>query len=220
MGWYSQALELFTVSPVDGKPWYTGRRGIAIFAVGVVLTVVTISLLELCVRKLASKAVKCLSGKILSGSFRVGVVGFSKQQFDESRAAEVLRDSFDRLERVAKAAGSPVDVVSGLTDCGVPALAYREAARRGFRTVGVAPACAQDERCWPCDEVVVVGRAFGDESEAFLSRIDALVCVGGGQQARREFEQFAGIKWRFDLSAPEWRTPVETSSGVEGKKDA
>lgn len=118
---------------------------------------------------------------------RIGVVGYSTQEFDRDRAREVIADQFDEIVDSADVEGTPV-VVSGLTDVGVPGLAYREAERRGWRTVGVACARADRYPWYPVDESVVRDEweEWGDESEAFLGRIDVLIRVGGGSQARAE----------------------------------
>lgn len=117
-------------------------------------------------------------------ALRIGVVGYSRECFDRGVAAALVRAALD-----AAVAGRPDGervLVAGLTDLGIPALAYREAARRGWRTAGYACARAQALRCYPVDERVVVGERWGDESAAFVAAVDVLVRVGGGPQSRRE----------------------------------
>jgi hypothetical protein len=57
-----------------------------------------------------------------------------------------------------------------------------------MRTVGVSAKQALRVRAgvYPVDERVIVGDRFGDESDAFLARIDVLIRIGGGAQSRRE----------------------------------
>ena len=77
-------------------------------------------------------------------------------------------------------------VVSGLTDIGISALAYREASKRGWKTVGVACSKAEQYGCYACDEKHIVGDNWGDESATFLGMLDAFVRVGGGKQSFTE----------------------------------
>jgi hypothetical protein len=83
-------------------------------------------------------------------------------------------------------------LVSGLTDCGVPGIAYRVATRMGLATVGISARQALRVRAglFPVDRRILVGRRFGDESAAFVAMIDALIRVGGGPQSRREAAMF------------------------------
>lgn len=124
------------------------------------------------------------------GPVRVGVVGFSRRSFDQEAARRHLRAVLERL--VARAGAARVEVVSGLTNQGVPRLAYELAAELGLRTVGVSARRALRVRAglWPVDERVIVGTDFGDESRAFVDRIDLLVRIGGGPQSRAEVELF------------------------------
>lgn len=95
------------------------------------------------------------------------------------------------LARAGVAPGE-AELVSGLTNQGVPRLAYELAAALGMRTVGVSARQALRVRAglFPVDERVIVGERFGDESAVFLARIDVLIRIGGGPQSRREAEAF------------------------------
>jgi hypothetical protein len=112
---------------------------------------------------------------------RVGVVGYSDQKFDQNSGRELIRKAFDLLDLKEK-----IEMVSGLTNVGIPAIAYEEATRRGWKTVGVACSQALDYDCFPVQEAVIVGQSWGDESEAFLDMIDLVIRVGGGRQSRKE----------------------------------
>jgi hypothetical protein len=125
-----------------------------------------------------------MDSKPPSAELQIGVTGYSAQPFDRRRAQLLLGELLDEVE--ARWPGRRYVLVSGWTDVGVPSLAYREAARRGWRTVGVACALARGQACFPVDEVLVVGERWGDESAEFLGRIDVLVRLGGGPQAHRE----------------------------------
>jgi len=77
-----------------------------------------------------------------------------------------------------------------LTDTGIPALAYREAVSRNWRTVGVACLKARQYACFPVDKTIIVGEEWGDESATFLDSLDVLIKVGGGKQAIAETNAF------------------------------
>lgn len=127
--------------------------------------------------------------------FRLGIIGFSGQAFDEGAARAILRREIGR----AALFHQDVAVVSGLTALGVPLIAYQVAGELGLLTVGVACEKAKEYECWPCDEVVIVGEDWGDESETFLSSINYLLKVGGGKQSVAEFARFTGGKEEFSL---------------------
>jgi hypothetical protein len=114
--------------------------------------------------------------------FRVGVCGFSDKKFDKEKALEYLKEAFDSLSK----GKSNITLVSGLTDLGVPGIAYKEAKKRKYKTVGIACKKASDYKCFDCDEIHLIGDNWGDESETFLDSIDALVRVGGGKQSLEE----------------------------------
>lgn len=112
---------------------------------------------------------------------RVGVVGYSNQDFDSKAALSLIQRAFDDLDPAAD-----IEVVSGLTDLGIPALAYEEAVRRGWKTTGIACAKAFDYPCFPVDDVIIQGDHWGDESPVFLRLIDLLIRIGGGTQSHFE----------------------------------
>ena len=122
----------------------------------------------------------------------IGVIGFSRSQFDQDDARAKLRECVDEV--LARSGVTPADaeLVSGLTNQGVPRLAYELATALGMRTVGVSARQALRVRAgvFPVDEKVIVGARFGDESTTFLARIDVLIRIGGGPQSRREAEAF------------------------------
>lgn len=117
-------------------------------------------------------------------ALRIGVVGYSRPCFDATEAARLVAAALDATGTLRP--GAPRVLVAGLTDVGVPAIAYREAVRRGWRTAGYACSLAVGLPCFPVDERVLVGRAWGDESAAFVAAVEVLIRVGGGPQSRRE----------------------------------
>lgn len=118
---------------------------------------------------------------------RIGVVGYGPQtKFDEEEARRMIVEAYDLIEvenpRTFKA------VVSGLTDVGVPAIAYREAVRRGWRTVGIACKKALEYPLYPVDQKKIMGDDWGEESPLFLLFVHAIVRIGGGRQSIAETE--------------------------------
>ena len=118
---------------------------------------------------------------------RIGVIGYSAQKFNELTARAYINDTFNLLKEHF---GENTDfhVYSGLTNLGIPKLAYENAVDRNWKTVGFAAKCAEEYEWFPCDSHFIVGENWGDESEAFLENIDILVKIGGGNQSQREME--------------------------------
>lgn len=114
---------------------------------------------------------------------RIGVVG-SEDNFDKSQAKEMILEAFDKL--ALQHPTRTIIIVSGLTNCGVPALAYGEAVKRNWKTVGIACSREKEHDCFPVDERIIEGEEWGDESSTFLDNIDVLVRIGGGKQSREE----------------------------------
>lgn len=115
---------------------------------------------------------------------RIGVVGYSGQNFDEDEARVMLDKAFAKFD--FEYDPESVEIVSGLTSLGIPKLAYELATHLGYLTRGVACKLANNYECFPCDIVEIIGDNWGDESEHFLATIDVLVRVGGGPQTMAE----------------------------------
>ena len=131
---------------------------------------------------------------------RIGVVGYSGGKFDETIGKALVRIGLDLFEKMHE--GEEFSVVSGLTDMGIPAIAYRVADEKGWKTVGIACSKADDNPCYDVDERVIEGDDWGDESETFLNSIDVLLRVGGGKQSLDETERAKGKGldvFEFDL---------------------
>lgn len=130
---------------------------------------------------------------------RVGVIGYSGQPFDYTLGRELIQDVFDLLSTFGT-----IEIVSGLTRLGIPAIAYEEAVKRGWKTVGVACPKAFEYDCFPVDETVIIGANWGDESQTFLNMVDLVVRVGGGKQSYEE-AQLAKLQGKevleFELAA-------------------
>lgn len=117
--------------------------------------------------------------------FRIGVIGYSSQAFDEDTARRIFLDLFKEIKLKE---GLNVEVVSGLTWMGIPGLAYEIATAFDWETVGIAPTCVKEFELFPCDRVIYVGDDWGEESDYFLDSIDVLIKIGGGQQSNDEAE--------------------------------
>lgn len=114
----------------------------------------------------------------------VGVVGFSDKKFDKEKAKKLIKEAFDKIEN-----NGNIKIVSGLTALGIPLLAYKEAVKREWETIGVACEKAKEFELFPVDEKKIVGKDWGDESETFLKMLDCIIRVGGGKQSREEIKE-------------------------------
>lgn len=120
----------------------------------------------------------------------VGVVGYSAQEFDTDEAREILEEAFDDIEEeyVDNGDYEAIVIVSGLTNLGIPKIAYEIAVERDYGTMGIAPSEADEYELFNVDEIIYKGDKFGDESEEFIDNIDVFIKVGGGQQSQQEME--------------------------------
>lgn len=122
---------------------------------------------------------------------KIGVVGFSQDNIDHEQAREILMRSFQRLIEKHKH-HDPIEIVSGLTNIGIPKIAYQIAEEFGFITVGISAERALHVKCgiYPVDQQMIDGKEFGDESDVFIHYIDYLIRVGGGKQSHQEVNLF------------------------------
>lgn len=123
-------------------------------------------------------------------ALKFGVVGYSLPDFDHRRAKALLEEAFDLLITLHRPEN--IQVVSGLTNVGIPRLAYELGQARNYRCIGIssAQALAVKYGLWPVDEQIIVGIEFGDESQAFIDCLDVLIRIGGGPQSLREVHMF------------------------------
>ncbi len=149
----------------------------------------------------------------MSKEFNLGVVGYCPpSKFDETEARTMINEGYDRF--AALHSGVSMKVVSGLTNVGVLAIAYEEAAKRGWKTVGIACKKAQEHVLYPVDESHIVGENWGDESLTFVHSVDGLLRVGGGAQSKREAKMIAEkggevIEYELALITDETRKSIE-----------
>jgi len=134
-------------------------------------------------------------------TLNIGVVGYSGTPFDVEEAKRLLNIGLDAVLADNPTATS-VNLISGLTDLGIPALAYRIAVERGWETTGVACAKAEKYDCFAVTTRTIVGNDWGDESQTFLAACDVIVRVGGGKQSLAEVAEFAqsgGKLYEYEL---------------------
>lgn len=134
-----------------------------------------------------SKLKACISPKM-----KIGVVGYSSSRFDHDVAEQLLASAFDILT-ASVTDSADIEIISGLTNVGIPKIAYELADQRGFATVGISAAQAFIVHCgvYPVSRQIIHGERFGDESQLFVEYIEYLVRVGGGRQSHNEVKLFA-----------------------------
>jgi hypothetical protein len=136
----------------------------------------------------------------LSQPIKVGVVGFSDESYIDKDHGDKTVTAY--LEQGIKDLGLETDniiIVSGLTNLGVPRIAYQYATKNGIKTVGYSAMEAKEYDCYPVDEEIIVGDRFGSESKSFLNYIDCLIKIGGGPQSISEYSSFKKPKVEYSL---------------------
>ncbi|MFH1850526.1 MAG: hypothetical protein ABH879_10205 [archaeon] len=122
---------------------------------------------------------------------------------------------FDLLVRaydIIEARFSDILIMSGLTDVGIPAQAYRLATERGYETGGIACERAREYECYPTtEEPIIIGKYWGAVIPVFVQGVsaiaevdpdkfqqyfghphyglDAMIRIGGGPQSARETQR-------------------------------
>ena len=135
---------------------------------------------------------------------KIGVIGYSAQKFNEAKAKELI---FQGMESMGFQ--DTDSIVSGLTNIGIPKIAYQLAKEHNLETVGIACKLATDYECYPVDKKIIIGSNWGDESRTFLNYIDVLIKVGGGKQSEEEYSKFRGEKVEYDLPSSKLREHLE-----------
>jgi hypothetical protein len=122
---------------------------------------------------------------------RIGVVGYSRDNFDHDRAKLLLIQAIQEIPGINDLYLDRTNVwlVSGWTDMGIPGIAYRVAQDYDMKTMGIACAKAYGMKCFPVDRFHVIGNRWGDESPTFLAAIDILIRIGGGPQSLEEVRE-------------------------------
>eukprot|EP01080_Neovahlkampfia_damariscottae_P004826 gene4826-8412_t len=119
---------------------------------------------------------------------KIGVVGFSREKYDKKEAIENIDLLISKMVSFYKP--KEVEIVSGLTNQGIPKLSYEYALTMKYKTIGIAPTRAKFVKrgVFEVNKEIIVGKDFGDESQTFIDYIDVLIRVGGGKQSREEVE--------------------------------
>lgn len=123
----------------------------------------------------------------------IGVMGYSDGKFDKEFAKTKLLIGIG-LACTGLYSGNlskpnpTVNIVSGYTDIGIPSIAYKIADNMGFRKTGIACKLATQYPLAVCDEIMIVGDTWGDESQVFIDYCDIFVVIGGGDQTKSEMK--------------------------------
>jgi len=113
---------------------------------------------------------------------RIGFIGYSTTRFNEDKAKEIIDGIFESFY------GDEV-IISGATNFGIPKLVYEKANECGMYTIGVMCNAGFGMQLARLNDLIVEGQDWGDESEKFLSMLDVLYKIGGGNQSITEFEK-------------------------------
>ena len=116
----------------------------------------------------------------------VGAMGYSDKKFDKETARRYINLTFDEIEYFNDNPNQKFALVSGYTYLGIPGIAYEEAVRRGWKTVGVACSKAYNYQLYPCNLAFIIGKKWRDESSTFLKMCEVFIRVGGGPQSMDE----------------------------------
>jgi hypothetical protein len=127
---------------------------------------------------------------------KIGIVGYSSSNFDLSKAKYLIELGIEYMSCYIRGLTlrNDITVVSGLTNLGIPKLAYEYASCKGYQTIGIACERAKDYECYPVNETIIEGKNWGDESSLFVNKIDCFVRIGGGDQSKNEAVLFRSLK--------------------------
>lgn len=120
---------------------------------------------------------------MVEDKIKIGIIGFSDEsKYKKLDGVKSIKDAFDNIEQLFPK--QEIYIVSGLTNMGIPRLAYEEAVKRKWKTVGIAPKESEKYELFLVDEKILVGEKFGDESKVFINYINILIKVGRGSTIR------------------------------------
>ena len=120
--------------------------------------------------------------------FKIGVIGYCyPTKFDFIEAWKLVKKGLNE----ASGTKNDIIVVGGLTDIpSIHQIAYYQARQRNWNCGGYACEKAKEFKWFPMskdgDELKIVGKNWGDESETFINNVDILVRIGGGPQSHKE----------------------------------
>ena len=130
--------------------------------------------------------------------YRIGVIGYSNNNFDPVEGQLLVNGGIYRMYRAALQQGrisgpSDVEIVSNAENRGIARFAYLQAKMMGFHTCGIASEQAKSLPLYPCERRVFQGQLFGDELHLFLNSVDGLLRVGGGLQCKELVRSFKAM---------------------------
>jgi len=130
----------------------------------------------------------------------------------EKRVRKIIRECYQKFSKAAESSGTAMGIVSGWTDDGVNAVAYEVAKAFKWKVEGIACKEAMQNRpLYKCDETTVAGTHPGDEKSTLMKRVDMLVLISDNSDPEDPYEvvfnDFGGMKLRFDLSKKELAPP-------------
>ena len=126
---------------------------------------------------------------------KIGIVGYSGKSFPIFKASNLIKQSISLIVKKANliSTKAEIEIVSGGTDYGIPALTY-SIFKNKVSLVAIVPKIALTMNFCEVDKTIVIGENFGDESDHFLKYIDSLIRIGGGEQSLKEAELFKKLK--------------------------
>ena len=143
----------------------------------------------------------------------IGLAGFSGNFDTQERPdiEQVIQQIIEYMlhEKMESCLPQQIFMVSGATKLGVPQVGYTVARKLGISSIGLTANEAIDHPIAEIDYLTVVGEQFGDESEAFISIIDELWVIGGGEQSLKECKMAVNSE-----------TPVKIIQGLGGIADS
>ena len=94
---------------------------------------------------------------------KIGIVGFSHEEINHEMAHSLLLQSFHQLTH-RNHHDEPIEIVSGLTNIGIPKIAYQIARELGFITVGISAERALHVKCgiYHVDIQIIEGKTSKD----------------------------------------------------------
>jgi hypothetical protein len=121
---------------------------------------------------------------------KIGIIGSLKPNFDINDAEEKINESLELIKSYHL--NKNYQIVSVMTNEGIPKLAYDISKKMGYKTIGYASKMIFKGKygVYPVDESNIVGEKYGDECSELINNIDCLIRIGGGYQSNLEVELF------------------------------
>jgi hypothetical protein len=121
---------------------------------------------------------------------KIGIIGSLKPNFDMEDAEEKIMESIELIKEYHK--NYEYQIVSVMTNEGIPKLAYDISKKLNHKTIGYASKMIYKGKygVYLVDETNIVGNKYGDECEELIKNINCLIRIGGGYQSNYEVELF------------------------------